>query len=93
MTVSLDTAKLHLRVDDAGENTLIQAYLAAAEGHLAGSGVDMTADPLPAAVTAAVLLITGHLYENREASTYDKPIMAIAFGVDRLVAPYREVAA
>jgi len=92
MGVSLDDAKAHLRVDGPYDDETIATYVAAAEGHLAGTGVDMSADPLPAAVTAAVLLTVGHLFENREATAYGT-VKEVPFGVDRLVAPYREAVA
>jgi hypothetical protein len=38
----------------------------------------------------AVNLLVGHFYSNREAAT-EAPPKAIAFGVDTLLAPYREV--
>lgn len=92
MTLPLATVKEHLRVDSDDEDATIALYLAAAEGHLAAVGVDMDADPMPAPVTAAVLLLTAHLFENREATTPETQ-RYLPFGVDRLIAPYREAVA
>ena len=85
--VTLATARLHLRVDGSEEDGLIEGMIAAASDHLASIGVDMTADPLPAAVDHAVLIAVGHLYRCRGDD--DAPAMPAA--VDRLAAPYREV--
>jgi len=92
MSVPLATVKEHLRLETDDEDTTLVIYLAAAEGHLASVGVDMEADPMPAPLMAAVLLLTGHLYENREASG-TTPLAALPMGVDRLIAPYREATA
>lgn len=67
MTITLDEAKLHLRVDSTEEDTyisgLIDAATAAAADYL---GVDLSTD-LPTPVRAAILLQVGDLYANREA--------------------------
>jgi uncharacterized phiE125 gp8 family phage protein len=44
--------------------------------------------PLPPGIRAAVLLMLGHLYANREASA-DKPMSEIPLGVDALLRPHR----
>lgn len=93
MTVTLATAKAHLRMDDDEEDDLIQAYLDAAHGHLEAIGVDMAVDPLPPSVQSAVLLLTGHLFENREATFTGTGIVPVPYGVEMLVAPYREAVA
>lgn len=43
---------------------------------------------VPAPIKHAVLLIVGHLYENREATTIDKP-SELPMGVEALLMPYR----
>lgn len=88
--VTLATVRAHLRIEHPDEDDLLQAYLDAAHGHLEAIGVDMTVDPLPASVAAAVLLLTGHLYENREATFVGTGIVPVPFGVEMLVAPFRE---
>jgi uncharacterized phiE125 gp8 family phage protein len=45
---------------------------------------------VPAAIRAAVLLLAGHLYQNRESST-DVPLTEIPMGIAALVSPYRRV--
>jgi uncharacterized phiE125 gp8 family phage protein len=44
--------------------------------------------PLPAGVRAAVLLMLGHLYANREASV-DRALSEVPFGIDALLRPHR----
>jgi uncharacterized phage protein (predicted DNA packaging) len=98
--VTLDEAKLHLRVDDTSDDTLITTLITAAREHVekfikrtvpwqdeSGADVDV-----PASIKVAVLLIVGDLYANREGqfvgvTRVDNPT------VDRLLWPYRELAA
>ena len=55
---------------------------------IAGYGDD--AADVPQAITLAALLLIGHLYENREASTAEAmSVLPLAF--DALVAPFRRV--
>lgn len=92
MAVTLAEAKAHLRIDHDEDDDTIEIFIAAAEGYLAGVGVDMTVDPLPPAITAATLLLIGDLDLNREASV-DSRMREAPFGVSRLIAPYREATA
>ena len=46
------------------------------------------ADALPGAIRAALLLMVGHLYENRAAAS-DKATTEVPLGVDALLRPYR----
>lgn len=65
-TVTLEQAKLHLRVDSTAEDTLIQAFIDAAESHIARQlGEDMP-EKMDAPLIAAALLLIGDLYVNRE---------------------------
>lgn len=88
--VALAEAKAQVRVIHNEEDTYIEALIDAAEGHLASTGVDMEADPLPAPVAHAVLLLVAHYYENRMAVVGDKPATVLPLGVNALVAPFRE---
>ncbi|MGV0820812.1 head-tail connector protein [Martelella sp. AMO21009] len=89
MMVTLADAKAHCRVDFDDDDAVIERFIAAAGAHLTSIGVDMSADPLPEPLDLAVLLLVGHFYANREATT-DEALRRIPFGVDRLIAPYRE---
>ena len=87
--INLAEAKLHLRVDQSEEDAAIQQMMEAAEVAV----VDyLNLDTLPEAppVTAAMLMLIGALYENRESVT-DKPVSeSVLF--TRLLAPYRKLA-
>jgi uncharacterized phiE125 gp8 family phage protein len=54
----------------------------------AGYGDDSDSLPLPFLLRAAMLLILGHLYENRENST-DKAMQTIPLGAEALMRPLR----
>lgn len=86
--ITLQQAKLHLRVDHDEEDTAIQAMIDAAEAaaldylNLAGFIGDT-----PAPVAAAVLLQVGDLYANRERQA-DRQLYANQT-YERLLNPYR----
>lgn len=90
--ISLAAAKeqLNLTDDDGSDDPLITRLIAAASGHLSALGVDMTADVLPPDVEHAALMLVAHFYENREAMT-EAPLSKLSIGVDRLIAPYKDI--
>lgn len=51
-------------------------------------GYDATAMVVNSAIQAAILLVTGHLYEHREAAT-DLKIEELPISVRHLIAPWR----
>lgn len=51
-------------------------------------GMAATQEAVPGALKAAMLLIVGHLYENREATTYGTALTALPMGVDALLKQY-----
>lgn len=53
------------------------------------SGYGDTADAVPAAIKQAILLLVGHLYENRETTISGTIITSVPFGVEALLAPFR----
>ena len=73
--LTLENAKLHLRVDHDDEDVLIEALMATATAACADY-LNMPAADLvvavPAPVKSAALLLVGNLYENRE-SMGDRP--------------------
>ncbi|MBX5149573.1 phage gp6-like head-tail connector protein [Rhizobium lentis] len=94
--VSLATAKAHMNVTEADDDTLIQGKIDAAEAHVENilgfklaSGFDGAAG-VPDDVKEAVLQLTAHFYENREASLVGVTASETPFGVWALLAPYRE---
>lgn len=99
--VDIDLVKKHLRVDFDDDDMEIAAYQAAAENivaetldrsvfvspEVAPTDDDGTAIELPAAVTAAILLMTGHLYKNRES--VGEAQVELPMTIKYLLAPYR----
>jgi uncharacterized phiE125 gp8 family phage protein len=55
--------------------------------YLAGYG-EAPAD-VPAPLRAAIMLMVGHFYANREAGASGRELVEIPFGVAELIAPYR----
>lgn len=88
--VGLSEAKDHLRVDHDDDDLLIDRCIQAAVNHLESIDVDMSGEPLPAALHQAILLLVGHFYENRSATSAEQ-LRYIPVGVDRLIAPFRGV--
>lgn len=88
-TVTLDDVKIHLRVDQDAENVFLQGLIDAAEAHVAMFLGDDLPDPMPAPVKAAVLLLVGDLYENRERQANVQLFENSAYAL--LLAPYRSM--
>lgn len=86
--LSLEAAKIHLRVDYDDEDIYIASLIDAAEGYIVATGTSISSPPEPDILHALKMLV-GHWWENREAGT-SEPSRAIAFGVDALLQPYRE---
>lgn len=107
--LDLSLVKSHLRVDDTDSDTLISAYQAAAEAsvaqyldrdvYIAGdspTSSDEFAIELQPAMTAAILLLIGDMYADRETEDSDfqrraAPGLSAVFPrqVRALLAPYR----
>jgi uncharacterized phage protein (predicted DNA packaging) len=99
--INLAAAKLHLRVTEPDEDTLITALIAAAylsvEGRIFRKVYD-TGETIPEedttgirvneAINAAVLLIVGHLYANREDVITGATSPAMPMGSEFLITPY-----
>lgn len=95
MIVTLQSIKDHLRVTDTAEDALITIYANAAEewienfidGDIPGTEED-SEDEIPYSIQAALLLIVGDLYENREAQITGDTINPNQT-VKNLLYPYR----
>lgn len=87
---TLAETKLHIRVDGDDEDAAITAMIEAAEAAVLDY---LDVDELPEAmpVHAAVLMLVGSLYENRESLT-DRPLTGNPL-FERLLNPYRKWAA
>lgn len=109
MIVSLSELKLHLRVDGSTEDTLITYYAQAAEERVASflnrqvyetqlaldADVNATDTAMVAndSIKCAIMLLTGHLYKNREAtvdaSRTAATTLEMPMGVKFFLYPYR----
>ncbi|MBP6861350.1 MAG: phage gp6-like head-tail connector protein [Neisseriaceae bacterium] len=100
MVISLDQAKLHLRVDGDDEDEVIKVYLGAAQSASArylnrsiisdeGDRVGETDLVATDDVRAAILLTLGHLYANRENEIVGSITSSLKFAAVNLLTPYR----
>ncbi|MEB0133785.1 head-tail connector protein [Actimicrobium sp. CCC2.4] len=102
MTITtLDAAKIHLRVDGSDEDSIIAVYLGAAEltasnfmeraiyADATAQGTDTTGIVINDGITAAILLITGHLYAHREDVTTVMRVADMPSGSRMLMQQYR----
>lgn len=88
--ITVTEAKQHLRVMHDLEDGLIQLYLTAAIGHVEAYLGDDLPDPMPEPIQAAVLLLTGDLYVNRERQ--GDRILHEGTAYALLLAPFRNMA-
>lgn len=101
MLLDLATVKLHLRVDDSAEDALIGLYVTAAEEFAMqflgrtiyatelAQGLDTAGIVINPAIQAALLLIVGHLYANREDVLAGVSVAQLPNGSQYLLQPYR----
>lgn len=106
--VTLEQARLHLRVDETDEDTLITLWISAAElsaQSFLGRNVYADQTELDAAVNAgtagddpmvindliraAILLMVGHLYANREDVAAGVTFSRLPVGAEYLLMPNR----
>ena len=83
---TLAETKMHLRVDHDDEDSYIAGLIDAAEAAVLDY-LDVEELPDAGPVMAAVLLLVGAVYENREALT-DRPMAGNPL-FERLLNPYR----
>lgn len=88
--ITLEQAKLHIRVDHDTEDDAIQAMIDAAEA-AALDYLNLEELPEAAPVQAATLMLVGTLYANRESQS-ERPIVE-NYLFTRLLAPYRTMEA
>lgn len=101
MLLDLATVKLHLRVDANAEDALIGLYATAAEEFAMqflgrtvyatelAQGLDTAGIVINPAIQAALLLIVGHLYANREDVLAGVSVAQLPNGSQYLLQPYR----
>lgn len=99
--VTLEAAKLHLRVDHSAEDALIASQVAAAYRAIETKlfrriyptpadvivAQDETGIVVDATLNAAVLMLVGHLYANREAAAA-VAVVEVPMGVEWLIEGY-----
>jgi uncharacterized phage protein (predicted DNA packaging) len=91
--VTLDQVKQHLRVTIDDDDQLITDKLSTAQAWIGAYTVsDPTADTTPAPINEAVLQLTAHLYENREATLVGATAQCLPLGFLDLLANYRAFA-
>lgn len=88
--IPIADVKQHLRVMHNLEDGLIQIYLDAAVAHVTAYLGDDLPSPMPEPIQAAVLLLTGDLYINRERQADRILHEGTAYAL--LLAPYRSMA-
>ena len=101
MLLDLATVKLHLRADDSAEDALIGLYVTAAEEFAMqflgrtiyatelAQGLDTAGIVINPAIQAALLLIVGKLYANREDVLAGVSVAQLPNGSQYLLQPYR----
>ncbi|OLR55050.1 AraC family transcriptional regulator [Hornefia porci] len=90
MLITLDEAKLYLRIDSDDEDSLVTNIIESAE-HLCRDIARLSAEEFEeekATVRAAMLYTIAYLYEHREKADYHELIMmlrSLLFGIRRQV--------
>jgi hypothetical protein len=90
-TIPLADLKTFLNVEGTADDEVLSQILAGSEAFtnrflstpIAGM------DPLPADLKMAVLLLSGHFYNNREATTADFSVYALPLGFADLIQAHR----
>lgn len=81
--ISIEEAKAHMNIVGDDDNTLITAKIEAAEAWIGRWLATPLADmgEVPADLKEAVLMLTAHFYENREATLVGISADEVPFGV------------
>lgn len=88
--IDLEAAKAHLNVTTDIDDALIQGKLDAAKAWVtAYTAGEVDSDTTPAPVREAVLQLTAHLYENREATVVGVTAQSLPFGFLDILSSYR----
>ncbi|GGH24454.1 uncharacterized phage protein (possible DNA packaging) [Cribrihabitans marinus] len=90
--LTLDEAKVHLRVDGSDEDSYIEGLVAVASEYVQGMVTPAAADGAEPVVPAvnetqrhAARLLVGHWYENREAVAQGTIVPKVPFAVEMLL--------
>ncbi|WP_029877715.1 head-tail connector protein [Xanthobacter sp. 126] len=85
--------KAHLNITTSDDDALLAAYLDAARGVVegwCGPFNNYEGGDFPPALVHAVKMYAGHLYENREASTFSGSATEVPMGFFELIGPHRK---
>lgn len=86
---TLSLLKSQLNIEHDLDDVLLQHKLEAAFGYCQSYIGDWIFEPVPAAITQAVLMLAAYWYEIREAAVVGGNAYAIPFGVHDLLQAYR----
>lgn len=95
LPISLELAKAHLRVGDSShDDELIAAKLEMAFGvaeDITNRNIrkEYTAETLPPAIKAAILLILGTLYDNESDNIVGRSVSELSLTAEKLLLPWR----
>jgi len=88
---TLPEVKIYLRIDWDHEDDLIQHLYEAATQYILSLCRDFGEEEMPKPVQQAILILTSHLYDNRNAVQVGRGNMyELPFAVSALIADYRE---
>lgn len=90
--VSLADLKAHLNITTDTDDGVLGGMLEAARGFIEGwcGGFDDIEGDVPHALKHALKLYAGHLYENREATTFTGSGSEVPLGLFDLINPHRK---
>lgn len=90
--VPLADLKAHLNITTGNDDAVLTAMLEASRGFLEGwcGPLDSIEETIPAALLHALKLYAGHLYENREATSFTGTGSEVPMGYFDLIGPHRK---
>src|SRR5690625_3151931 len=92
LVVTIAQVAEHLRIDNPYPQTdeMSSFILSAQQYVINNTGIDWTKeDEVPELIKAAILLLTGHYYANREAAT-PLNLKTLPLGVENIISQYKK---
>jgi uncharacterized phage protein (possible DNA packaging) len=87
--VSVPELKAQLNLDHDFDDALLALKIDAAEAYAASFIGTAIPEPIPAAIRQAVLMLSAHWYETREAAMVGGSAYVVPFGVHDLLQAHR----
>lgn len=91
--ITVDEAKLFLRVDHSEEDSLIEGFIDSAfeacENHIGKSLAELGRE-VPQTVRQAAFFLIGHYYSNRSAVVVGASAVELPVAVESLLNPHRD---